>query len=214
MLSLPTASPSPGRGGHQIQSNNLPSLSKVLFHDHINYVKLGVNQPSAPHFNQGQDQNGSGLEINKASSVQEASHPKHRIEQGSSTRVTRSPNGVESHPPVSTQGAPQPLVEVLSTATKTRSGRSRRSSTLSQHHQSMGNNASAMIRRSRSKIFREEGDSPETTVCTLISPSQPRDSRVYVSCVQVALSSKPAVQPPGFALEISTGSEPPQIEEG
>lgn len=173
MLSLQTTSPSPGRGGHQIHFNNLSPLSKVLSQDPINYVKLGANQPPASHFNQGVDQDGRGSEINKPLSIQQASHPKRRSEQGSSTRVTRLPNGVESYPPVSTQGTRQPLVEVLSTATKTRSGRSRRSSSLSQYHQSMGNNASAMIRRSRSKIFREQGDSPETTVCASISPLLP-----------------------------------------
>ena len=215
MLSLHTASTSPGRGGHQIHFNNLSPLSKVLSQDPINYVELEVNQPSASHFNQGPDQDGRGSEINKPLSVQKASHPKRRSEQTSSTRVIGSPNGVESYPPVSTQSTRQPLVEVLSTATKTRPGRSRRSSSLSQYHQSMGNNASAMIRRSRSKLFREQGDSPETTVCASISPSlpQPHNSVVYPPCVHVVVSSKPAIQPPYFALKISTTSEPLKTDE-
>ena len=185
MLSLHTASPPRGRGGHQIHFSNLSLFPKVLPQDPTNYVKLGVNQPSASQFNQGLDQDGSVPENNEALNIQKASHPKRRIEQGSSTRacVTRSPNGscVESYPPASVQGPRQPLVEVLSTASKTRTGRSRGSGALSQYHQSMGNNASAMIRRSRSKIFREQGDSPETTVCALISPSLPqrRDSSLY-----------------------------------
>ncbi|KAL8792947.1 MAG: hypothetical protein Q9195_004444 [Heterodermia aff. obscurata] len=43
----------------------------------------------------------------------------------------------------------------------------------------MGNNASAMIRRSRSKIFREQGDSPETTISDAApSPPQLRPSTI------------------------------------
>ena len=169
MLSLPNASPPPGRKGHQIHISDLSPLSKSPPHDHrTHHVKLGVSQPS--HSNQGLDQDGTMPENSKALSIQKALHPKHIVEQGSSTRVTRSPNGfrVESYPPVSTQGPHQPLVEVSSPTADTRSGRRRRSSALSQYHQSMGNNASAMIRRSRSKIFREQGDSPETTVRALI----------------------------------------------
>ena len=198
MLSLRTASPSPDRGGRQIHHSN-SSPPKVLSQDPTNYVRLRVDQPSASHFHQGLDQDSRAPENNEALSTQEASHPTCSIEQGSSTRVTRSPNRcrVESYHPVSTQDPRQPLVEVLSTAPKTRSGRSRRSSELSQYHQSMGNNASAMIRRSRSKIFREQGDSPETTVCALISPPllQRCDFSVYASCVHLA-------------LEISTASKP------
>ena len=216
MLSLHTASQPPRQGGHQTNLSNLPPLSKVHPQDPTNYVNLGINQPSASHLNQGLDHDGNVPKNSKALSIQKASHPKPRTEQGSSSRVTHPPNGfhVESYPPISAQDPHQPLVEVSSTTAEIRSGRSRRSSALSQYHQSMGNNASAMIRRSRSKIFREQGDSPETTVCALtsLSMSQCRNPSVYASYVHVALSSKPAVQPPCLALDISSASEPPQLK--
>ena len=164
MLSLRTTSPLARQGEHHFHIENLPSPSKAPPQSPIDRINVTLKQEPVPHVRQ--DPRHHGRVPGHDTLLSTHSKLEARTEQDTPSRGIHSPNAlrIQSLPPVSDHNPRQSLVDTPSVDITSRSGEKLLPSALSQYHQSMGNNASTMLRKSRSKIFREQADSPETTV--------------------------------------------------
>lgn len=171
MLSLRTASPSTRRGERQPLIRNSPSRSKALPLSPITRVSFAVKQASAPKTKQATQHHGQAPPKHDTPlSTQEALRRNGRFEQDSSNGATHPPNGLRVESPSPVHSDPKIFAGIPSVTTNSKLRKTRLSGALSQYHQSMGNNASSMLRKSRSKMVREQADSPETTVSAFMSP--------------------------------------------
>ena len=165
MLSLRTTSPLARQGEHHFHIENSTSSSEAPPQNPIDRIHVTLEQAPAPPVRQAPRHHGRVPGHDTLLSTH--SNLETRTEQDTPSRGIHQPNAlrIQLLPPASKHNARQSLVDISSVGITSRSGERRLPSALSQYHQNMGNNATTMLRKSRSKIFREQADSPETTVC-------------------------------------------------
>ena len=157
-----------GLEGQQL-FNHLPSPTRALPSSPTDQTVLVIEPPSTPPHEQGPFQYSPSPERDLSLDEHRTSRCELGIGQDSSCSITHAQNRSYVEPlPLSHSSRQSPAARSSHTTESTLQ-ESSPPGTLSRIQQSMGNDISTILRKSRSKIFREaQADSPETSVSIVI----------------------------------------------